>query len=190
MSHDDTPTPAPKRPAGRKGGARARSLARLAAVQALYQIDINAAPVERVVSEFLLGRLQEDVDGIAYGPADKTHFLAVVRGVSGDRAACDDMIQAVLSDAWTVERLEPLVRAVLRAGVYEIAEMKAVPTRVAITEYVDIAHAFFSQREPALVNGVLDKVGHALWPEAFEPSSGGGSESGRTDGKTSAPAAS
>lgn len=153
-------------PAGRpKRQRRSRSTSRLAAVQALYQIDVTEAAPEAVIDDFLHRRLGETVDGVSYQAADRDHFTAVVAGASRTRDDVDDMIMAVLSGDWTVPRLEPLLRAVMRAATYEIADMLEIPARVAIAEYMAVAHAFFAEREPAMVNGVLDAVARALRPE-------------------------
>lgn len=140
-------------------------------MQALYQLDVTDVQLEEVVDDFLRHRLQETVDEVAYQSADREHFEAVVRGVTIERADMDDMLSAVLSGDWTIERLEPLLRAVMRAATYELASMPQVPARVAIAEYMAVAHAFFAEREPAMVNGVLDAIAHALRPEEME---GGG----------------
>lgn len=157
-------------PSGRSRTRRTRrSLARLAAAQALYQIDLAPADPETVLREFLDGRLEEEVEGVRLAPADRTLLAELVRGVSAQHGELDDMLAAVLDEDWPVERLEILVRAVLRAGVYELAEHRDIPARVVISEYLDVADAFFDGKEPALVNGVLDRVARALRPEEFEP---------------------
>lgn len=161
----DPPAPKPKK---RRGPAKSRSTGRLAAVQALYQIDVTHVSPDAVVADFLLHRLEETVDDVPYHTADRTHFETVVRGVSLDIADVDDMVTAVLSEDWSVPRLEPLLRAVMRAGTFELAYMVEVPPRVVIAEYVAVAQAFFSEREPAMVNGVLDAIARALRPEELE----------------------
>lgn len=164
---------APRR-AGRPGGARGagsfkRSAARLAAAQALYQIDMTGAPAEEVLREFLELRLKEEVDGLRLAGADRRMLAALVRGVSAAREELDDMLAAVLDEDWPVERLEKLLRVVLRAGAYELAERRDIPARVIISGYVDVAGAFFGGKEPGLANGVLDRLARALRPEEFEP---------------------
>ena len=164
-------TDADTRPS-RKRPRRSRTTSRLAAVQALYQLDVTDAGLEGVVGDFVLHRLNEAIDGVSYKAADREHFEAVVRGVTHARADVDDMLTAVLSGDWTVERLEPLLRSVMRAATYELADMLNVPARVVISEYLAVAHAFFAEREPAMVNGVLDAIARALRPE--EMTTGGG----------------
>ena len=169
--------PVAKRPAKPGGGriaasqrtARQRSSARLAAVQALYQIEMTGTTADQVIGEFVLLRLKEDVDGVKLAEADRELMSELVRGITDRAGELDDMLAAVLDPDWPVERLETLLRALLRAGVYELSERRAVPVRVAISEYMAVADAFFSSREPALVNGVLDRVARALRPEECTP---------------------
>ncbi len=167
--------PGPSEPRTAKGGdrratARARqsSAARLAAVQALYQIEMAGAPAEAVLVEFLAHRLDEEVDGVRLANADRELFAGLVRGVVADLADLDDMLAAVLDADWPVERLEALLRIVLRAGTFELSERHEVPGRVVIAEYVDLAGAFFGGKEPGLVNGVLDRLARELRPEEFD----------------------
>lgn len=155
VADDQAPPPAPKK----SGGRSARREARLTAVQALYQREMNAAPATDVVAEFVQHRLPQT--------ADRGLFSDLVIGTTTRQGDLDDMIDGALADGWTVTRLEKVLRAVLRAGAYELLARQDVPPRAAITEYVDIAHAFFSGREPAMVNGVLDKLARLLRPEAF-----------------------
>ena len=162
----DAGIPKPKR----RGRSKSRTTGRLAAVQALYQLDVTDAVPDAVVADFLLHRLEETVDDVPYQTADRTHFESVVRGVSLAHEDVDDMISAVLSEDWTVARLEPLLRAVMRAGTFELAYLVQVPPRVAITEYMAVAQAFFNEREPAMVNGVLDAIARALRPDELEGS--------------------
>ncbi|MDP6271760.1 MAG: transcription antitermination factor NusB [Alphaproteobacteria bacterium] len=146
-----------------------RRLARLGAVQALYQIEISATPVELVIAEFLAHRLGQELDGDRYGEADGDFFSLIVRGVSGQRQDLDDMIAAALTTAWTVARLDAILRHILRAGAFELAQRPDVPARAVINEYLDLAKAFFDGTEPRLVNGVLDRLGHVLRPEELGP---------------------
>ena len=138
----------------------ARRAARLAAVQAIYQLDMNAAQSNSVVAEFVTHRLGRD--------ADRALFADLVNGVADRLADLDRMIGEALVEGWTVERLETVLRAILRAGTYELVARADVPPRVAISEYVEIAHAFFAGREPGLVNGVLDRLARLLRPADFD----------------------
>ncbi len=145
-------------------GTRRRSVARLAAVQALYQIDLSGAKPEAVIAEFLKHRLGREIDGEHYGEADTALFGDIVRGTVEHQADLDRAISAALTPDWPLDRLETVLRAILRAGAYELMARGDVPARVAISEYLDIAHAFFAGKEPGLVNGVLDSLAHVLRP--------------------------
>jgi transcription antitermination protein NusB len=159
----------------RSGAAtRRRSVARLAAVQALYQIDLSGARPETVIAEFLKHRLGREIDGEQYGEADPALFADIVRGTIERRTDLDAAISAVLTPDWPLERLETVLRAVLRAGTFELMARPDVPAPVAISEYLDIAHAFFSGKEPGLVNGVLDKLAHRLRPDELADENRGG----------------
>ena len=153
----------PRIPAG-----AARGAARLGAVQALYQIELSGSPAETVLREFLEQRLAEEIEGISLGAADRGLFAALVRGVAAEQAPLDDLLSAVLAEGWPVERLETLLKVILRAGAYELAFRPDIPPRATITEYVNLAQAFFDGKEPGLANGVLDRLAHELRPEAFE----------------------
>lgn len=162
---------------GRKSGAR-QSAARLAAVQALYQADHSGTHPDTVLEEFLRYRLGDSFDTESEVAPNRNLFTEIVRGVSAHRAALDDMIAASLSNKWTMERLEYILRAVLRAGVYELDSRPNTPARVVITEYVDVAHAFYDGQEPGMVNGLLDRIARQLRPAEFDAASGGGGGSG------------
>ncbi|MBV9198811.1 MAG: transcription antitermination factor NusB [Alphaproteobacteria bacterium] len=148
---------------GPRAGNRRRSVARLAAVQALYQLEVNGeADPEPVVREFARHRLGREIDGDRYGEADPALFSDLVRGVAGDLGCLDTMIAETLIEEWPLRRFDAVLRAILRAGAYELAHRPDVPPRVVINEYTTIAHAFFSGKEPGLANGVLDKLGRTL----------------------------
>ncbi len=160
-----------KTPAG-----AARSAARLGAVQALYQMELSGGPTETVLGEFLEHRLSEELEGISLGVADRALFVGLVRGVAAEQAPLDDLLSAVLAEDWPVERLETLLKVILRAGAYELGYRPDIPPRVTITEYVNLARAFFDGKEPGLANGVLDRLAHELRPEAFEAQADGPGE--------------
>ncbi len=143
---------------------RKRSLARLAAVQALYQIELARAEPGSVVAEFVDHRLGREIDGERYGEADRGLFADIVAGASDRREEIDRAIAAALPEDWPLKRLEMVLRAILRAATYELLVRADVPPRVTINEYLDIAHAFFSGKEPGMVNGVLDRLAHTLRP--------------------------
>ncbi len=152
----------------------ARSAARLAAVQALYQIDMTDQEPESVIAEFVAHRLKEIEQAEELGAADADHFRRVAEGASADTDGLDTLISAALAEGWSIPRLESTVRAILRAGAFELNAMKSVPPAVAITEYVDIAHAFHGGKEPAFVNGVLDRIAHELRADEFGDARQGG----------------
>ena len=148
---------------GARAGGRRRSVARLAAVQALYQLELNREiDPEAVVREFARHRLGRDIDGDGYGEADPALFSDIVRGVAADLDRLDATITEVLTEEWPLRRFDAVLRAILRAGAYELVHRRDVPPRVSINEYTTIAHAFFSGKEPGLANGVLDKLGRML----------------------------
>lgn len=159
---------------GAKGGAARQSAARLAAVQALYQTDHSGARSDDVLEEFLRYRLGDSFDTEQDVAPNKALFTQIVRGVGLRRAELDEMIGAALSEKWTAARLEYILRAILRAGAYELEARPTTPARVVISEYVDVAHAFYSGQEPAMVNGVLDRIAHAIRPDEFGGAGSGG----------------
>jgi N utilization substance protein B len=135
-----------------------RSAARLGAVQALYQITSNSEPTSEVITQFLDTRLGQELDGDHYFPADEDLFTDIVSGVSSRVKDIDKALADTLKGSLSLPRMETLVVAILRAGAYEILARLDMPTAVIINEYVDIAHAFYDQKEPGLVNGILDTV--------------------------------
>ncbi|MDR3515445.1 MAG: transcription antitermination factor NusB [Azospirillaceae bacterium] len=148
------------------GSAKARRrAARLTAVQALYQIELAGEAVETVVREFIDHRIGQDLDGEAYVPADPTLFSDIVRGASVRHDEIDRLLGTCLDPQWPIERLELLLRAILRGGGFEILAHADTHPRILINEYVEVAHAFFAGREPGMVNGVLDKLARLLRPE-------------------------
>jgi N utilization substance protein B len=145
-----------------------RRIARLAAVQALYQVEVVGVGPDAVLLEFLEHRLDDEIDeGLRLSDMDRGLFGDLVKGVSAKRGELDEMLELRLAPDWTLARLEMLLRIILRAGAYELAHRPNVPPKVAITEYVDLAHDFFGGREPALVNGVLDRLARVVRAEAF-----------------------
>jgi len=138
--------------------ANQRGAARLAAVQALYQMDMAGSGVLEVVAEYEEHRLGQEVDGETYLKADASWFRSIVAGVVRDQTKIDPLIRQHLQDDWSLARVDSTVRAILRAGTFELLERKDVPVAVIVTEYVEIAHAFFQEDEPKLVNAVLDKI--------------------------------
>ena len=142
------------------------STARLAAVQALYQIDLTGAGVAQVLEDFPRIRMDEEEDGIESNPANARPrmFQELVWGVVNRRDELDGLLAPLISAGWSLDRLEIILRCILRAGAFELVARKNVPARVAITEYVDLAHAFYAGGEPAMVNGVLDRLVREVRP--------------------------
>jgi len=155
------------------GAVAARSMARLVAVQALYQMAITGAGAEAVVREFTHHRLGRQSEETGHGGADPTLFRELVHGVAAAGGELDDMIAAVLAEAHDVDRLETVLKVVLRAGAYELSHRLDVPARVTIKEYVDVADAFYDKKGTHLVNAVLDQLARALRPEELEDRPGG-----------------
>lgn len=150
-------------PPRQSASARRRSIARLAAVQALYQLELNPGlGAEAVIREFVNHRLGREIDGDVYGEADAELFGDIVRGATSDRERLDETVSAALSEEWPLGRLETLLRVMLEAGAYELVHRLDIPPRVTISEYVSIAYAFFSGREPGLANGVLHRLAQTL----------------------------
>jgi transcription antitermination protein NusB len=138
-----------------------RSSARLGAVQALYQMDIAGTDFSEVLAQFGAGRMGETFEDGQCGEADFAFLKDIVEGVVREQHRIDRAIEDHLAAAWTLGRLDSTLRAVLRAGAYELMFRADVPARVSITEYVDVAHAFFEAEEPRVVNGVLDALARA-----------------------------
>ena len=136
-----------------------RQAARLAAVQALYQWQEGEHGPAEIVDQFLNVRTSEAGEGGMRRDADKPLFKDVVEGTVAHKDELEEIVSAALAQGWTWARIDRLVRAILLAGAYELVHRKDVPPRVAINEYVEIAHAFYDQGEPSFVNSVLDRVG-------------------------------
>jgi N utilization substance protein B len=138
--------------------ANKRGAARLAAVQALYQMDVAGSGLIEITAEYETYRLGKEVDGALYREADPQWFRAILAGVVENQKTIDPVIRQSLTEDWPLSRLDSTLRAILRAGVYELTERKEVPVAVIVSEYVDIAKAFYTEDEPKLVNAVLDRV--------------------------------
>mgnify|MGYP003576137234 FL=1 len=141
---------------------RARTVARLAAVQALYQMELAGEGVETVISEFANHRFDADMEGQPLAEADEAWFADVVRGVVGLQRDIDAAIKARLASNWRLERIDSTLRALLRAGAWELRERQEVPREIVIDEYVELAKAFFDDAEARFVNAALDGVARDL----------------------------
>jgi len=146
-----------------------RSVSRLAAVQALYQMEVSSIGVEHVIREFTEHRFDRALDsgegdGVTLASADEGFFAELVRGVVAEQKRIDAAIVKRLAENWKLERLDATVRAILRAGAFELAHRPDVPTEVVIDEYVELAKSFFEGTEPGFVNGALDAVARDVRP--------------------------
>src|SRR3712207_3337996 len=135
-----------------------RSAARLAAVQALYQMDVAGKGVIDALAEFEAFWIGREVEGVSFKPAENEFFRDILAGVVREQRAIDAKVDAALAAGWPLKRIEAVLRAILRAGAYELLFRKDVPARVVISEYVEITHSFYSEDEPGLVNAVLDTI--------------------------------
>lgn len=146
----------------RKHASPARSAARLAAVQALYQYQMEKTGLALLLDEFHQHRLGAEIEDMQFAKAETAFFDDVVSGVIARRDEVDAIISGKLAEGWSLERLDRTMLQILRAGTYELMARADVPTGSAISEYVDVAHAFFEPREAKFVNGVLDAVAKSL----------------------------
>jgi N utilization substance protein B len=137
---------------------QARSVARLAAVQALYQMEVSGVGVEAVVREFSDHRFDGDIEGSRLAEADEAFFGEIVRGVVQDQLAIDQAVAGHLAANWRLERIDATLRAILRAGAFELLWRPDVPTEVAIDEYVELTKSFFEGPEPGFINAALDAI--------------------------------
>ena len=135
-----------------------RSAARLAAVQALYQMEVGGAGLDEVVAQFEAHWIGQEVEGDQYKPAELALFRQILGGVLADQGAIDRTLDETLAAGWPLRRVEALLRAILRAGLYELKARPDTPARVAIKEYVDIGGAFFEREEAGMINAVLDRL--------------------------------
>jgi len=156
----------------RPTAANKRGAARLAAVQAVYQMDITGGRISDVVEEFENLRIGKEVDGEEYLEADLGWFRGIVSGVVNEQKMLDPLIHQTLPSDWPLSRIDTLLRSVLRCGAFELKNRQDVPAKVVISEYLEIAKSFFSDEEPRLVNGVLDRIARDLREQEL------------TDGKT------
>jgi N utilization substance protein B len=142
--------------------SKTRSAARLAAVQALYQMDMESIGIARLLNEFHAHRLGAEIEDAQYREADVDFFDDVVSGVDARRAEIDALIEANLGEQWKLARLDKTMLQILRAGSYELLARADIPTGAVIDEYVDVAHAFFDKKDAKFANGLLDAVAKAV----------------------------
>jgi transcription antitermination protein NusB len=142
--------------------SKARAAARLAAVQALYQFEMEETPLARLLDEFHQHRLGQEIEDDRYAEAEVAFFDDVVKGAIARREEIDALLSERMAQGWSLPRLDKTLVQILRAGAYELLARADVPTGAAIGEYVDVAHAFFDQREAKFVNALLDAVAKAV----------------------------
>jgi N utilization substance protein B len=176
--------PQPKSgPRSRAPGTARHSAAREAALQALYQMEITGAPAAVVVDEFVTHRLgATDEEATGGRKANAKMFAALVGGVSERREALDEALRPLLAAGWQIERLEIIMRCILRLGAFELMTRLEVPARVVVSEYVTLAGAFFNGDEPGAVNGILDRLARSLRPGELEARGDGARRSQRPAG--------
>jgi transcription antitermination protein NusB len=160
------PVPKDARKANKRGAAR------LAAVQALYQMDLAGTGLNEIFAEFEGHWLGGEVEGAQYMPAEAAFFRDIVGGVVREQGRLDPMIDAALARGWPLKRIETVLRAVLRAGAYELAHRSDIPARVVVTEYVDVAGAFVDKEETGMVNAVLDQLARQMRAADFDSAPG------------------
>lgn len=146
----------------RKKKNLSRSQARLGAVQALYQMDMAQTDLTAIIEEFKTHRLAGDGEQEATLHADPEHFARVLHGVVRRQRDIDPLVDCQLATGWRLVRIDSIVRAILRAGVFELLELADIPPSVVISEYIEVANAFFEGEEPKVVNGVLDALARKL----------------------------
>src|SRR5712675_1448506 len=175
MSPDVPRDDAPKRDSAQRESApkeerkaNRRGAARLAAVQALYQMDLAGTGLNDILAEFESHWIGREVEGNQYLPAEAAFFRDVVGGVVREQRTLDPLIDAVLEQSWPLKRIETILRAVLRAGAYELDHRRDVPARVVVSEYVDVAHAFVDREETGMANAVLDQLARQIRTEEFD----------------------
>ena len=134
------------------------SAARLAAVQALYQLEMEATPLPQLLHEFHQHRLGATIEDATYAEAEIAFFDDLVTGTDARREEIDQLVAGRLAEGWSLARLDKPMKAILRAGAYELIARPDVPTATVISEYIDVAHAFFDKRETGFVNGLLDAI--------------------------------
>lgn len=147
--------------------AERRSAARLAAAQALYQMEVAEKGLADILAEFESHWIGQEVEGEQYNPAELAFFRDVVSGVLRDQVAIDRGVDAALAAGWPLKRVDALMRAILRAAYYELRSRADVPARVAIMEYVDVAGAFYGRDESGMINAVLDALARQTRPDEF-----------------------
>ncbi len=167
--------------------ANKRGAARLAAVQALYQMDIGGTGLTEIVAEYENFRLGREIDGETYLDADASWFRGIVGGVVRDQKKIDPIIHNALTADWPLSRIDSTLRATLRAAVFELQNRRDVDARVIVSEYVEVAKAFFEGDESKMVNGVLDRISRQVREGELDPKPSEGSSAGVPKDETAKP---
>lgn len=141
-----------------------RSAARLAIVQALYQMEVTGKGLNEIFAEFESHWIGREIEGVQYKPAELAFFRDVLQGVLTDQHMIDQHIDKALAGGWPLQRIESVMRAILRAGAFELHKRRDVPVRVVIKEYVDVAGAFLESTESGMINAVLDRIAREARP--------------------------
>jgi transcription antitermination protein NusB len=144
-----------------------RSAARLAAVQGLYQMDVSGKGIAETLAEFEAFWIGHEIEGDTYSTAETEFFRDILQGVLADQGPIDRQIDKTLVETWPLARIDSVLRAILRAGTYELKKRKDVPAKVVIKEYTDVAGAFFEREEVGMINAVLDSLARQLRAEEF-----------------------
>lgn len=158
--------------ASKNAAFRPRTSARLAVVQALYQIEITDISLEDVIAQFAASRLRQADAEHNFGPADEALFQRILTGVRENEDEINALLASILSKEWSLGRLESILRAIVRAASHELMAMPDVPRKTVINEYVDVTHAFFADKEPGFVNTVLDQVASKVRPDEIRHGTG------------------
>jgi N utilization substance protein B len=154
------------------GKANKRGAARLAAVQALYQMDVGGAGLNEILAQFESHWLGREVEGAQYLPAEAAFFRDVVSGVVREQRKLDPLIDEAMAKSWPLKRIEAILRAALRAGAYELDHRRDVPARVVVSEYADVVAAFVERDETGMVNAVLDQLARRMRADEFNRAAG------------------
>ena len=148
--------------------ASERSAARLAAVQAIYQMEVAGKGVVEVTAEFEAHWIGREIEGMTFNASDMPFFRDLLAGVVREQRAIDRATDETLAEGWPLQRIEAVLRAIFRCAVFELMMRRDVPVRVVINEYVEVAHAFYDGDETGMVNGVLDALAHRLRQDEFD----------------------
>lgn len=158
-----------KRPSAAPRSANQRGAARLAAVQALYQMDVGRASLEDTLAQFNAFHLGREIEGEQYLPADADFFRQIVTGVAQHQLQVDPAVDRALDEGWPMGRVDATLRAILRAATFELLRRRDIPARVVIQEYLDVSRAFFEDDATGLVNAALDAIARESGADLSKP---------------------